>query len=94
MVLLFLRRLLSFNRAGPSFHNDFPGLGTHRMLQDEFKKTLYNLVEDFREEGASHALAEAIDTMLVNWLFKHIRIVDVEFGKFLKSKGIALVEKG
>lgn len=68
----------------------FPGLADHLKKHDEFTSTLADLEEEFREDGATHMLAESLDTFLVNWLVKHISSVDVEFGKFLGEKGITL----
>ncbi len=70
--------------------NDYPGLEDHKTKHQELKDTLADLEQDFGEEGATPALAEAINTFLGNWLVKHIKSVDVEFGAFLKEKGIAL----
>jgi hemerythrin-like metal-binding protein len=72
--------------------NSYPGLEQHRRKHGEFKATLGSLEEDFREEGATPMLADSIDTLLVNWLIKHIRGVDVEFGAFLKKNGIVIAE--
>ena len=47
---------------------------------------------DFREEGATYTLAESLNTLLGNWLIKHIKAVDQEFGTFLKEKGITIDE--
>lgn len=74
--------------------HDYPELGAHRVQHDQFKTTLSNLEEDFKEEGATHDLADSIDTLLVNWLINHIRGVDVKFGDFLESNGIALTQEG
>lgn len=74
--------------------NKYPGLDQHKMKHDEFKTTLANLEEEFKEDGATHVLADAINTLLVNWLIKHICNVDVEFGAFLKDNGIALPDEG
>ena len=52
--------------------------------------TLDDLVEYFKEDGATHKLADSIDTLLINWLVKHICVVDREFGSFLKDKGIEI----
>lgn len=74
--------------------NDYPGFDGHKVQHEEFKTNLRNLEEDFLEEGATQGLAVSIDTLLVNWLIKHIQKVDVEFGEFLKSKGISLPHEG
>ena len=72
-------------------HN-YPGLAAHRLKHGELKKTLKNLVEDFEEEGATQALADAIDTFLGNWLIKHIEEVDLVFGTFLKENKITITD--
>lgn len=66
----------------------YPGLEGHREKHEELKGTLSNLVEDFEEDGATHGLAEAIDTFLGNWLVNHIRSVDTKLGAYLGEKGI------
>jgi len=66
---------------------NYPGLEHQKKKHEEFKTILNDLVEFFKEDGATHTLAESIDTLLVNWLVKHICVVDLEFGKFLKEKG-------
>ncbi|MBT8357687.1 MAG: bacteriohemerythrin [Deltaproteobacteria bacterium] len=74
--------------------NKYPELEQHKMKHNEFKTTLSNLEEEFKEDGATHVLAKAVNTLLVNWLIKHICRVDVEFGVFLKNNGIALPDEG
>jgi hemerythrin len=73
--------------------HDYHGLGDHKLLHEAFKTTLSNLEEDFREEGPTHELADSIDTLLVNWLLKHICGVDVKFGDFLNSNDIVLANE-
>ncbi len=68
--------------------NNYPGLEHQKIKHEEFKTTLNDLVEYFNEDGATHKLAESIDTLLVNWLIKHICAVDLELGIFLKDKGV------
>ena len=70
--------------------NGYPGLGYHKTKHEELKGTLENLVQDFKEEGATDTLADAIGTFLGNWLRNHIREVDQAFGVFLKDKRIQL----
>ena len=69
---------------------NFSGLGEHKKAHEKFKNPLHNLENDFKEEGATHSLAEAIDNFLIDWLIKHIRGIDQEFGKFLKINSINL----
>jgi hemerythrin len=74
-------------------HN-YPEYGVHKAKHEEFKTILAYMESEFRDDGPTAILAESIDTLLVNWLFKHIRVTDVEFGAFLKDNGIAISEEG
>ncbi len=69
---------------------EYPGLDHQQQQHQEFKDTLKHIVEDFEEEGPTRALTTSINTFLVNWLIKHIKGVDLEFGKFLKGKNSAI----
>ncbi len=70
----------------------YPGLEDHHAKHKDLKTTLAGLEQDFREDGATQTLAEAIYKLMVNWLVKHIREVDVQFGSYLKDNGITLSE--
>jgi hemerythrin len=69
---------------------NYPGLAEQKEKHDIYKKLLTQLEEEFIEDGASKALANSIDTLLINWLTKHIEGIDVKFGKFLQEKNIAI----
>jgi len=62
-------------------------------MHNQFKTTLSNLGEDFQEEGATPALAEAINNLLINWFIKHIEAVDQKLGAFFREKGVVLEEE-
>lgn len=67
----------------------YPGLDNQRKQHEEFKNTLKRIVEDFEEEGPTRALTTYINTFLFNWLIKHIKGLDLKFGKFLKDNNSA-----
>jgi hemerythrin-like metal-binding protein len=71
----------------------YPERDFHETKHEELRKTLADLEAEYREEGATHILAESIDTFLANWLVQHIQEVDVKFGGFLKAKGVVIAEK-
>jgi len=71
----------------------YPELENHKKMHEEFKATLTNMEEELEEEGATQFLADSIDTLLVKWLFEHIRTIDVTFGKFLKKKGVEILQE-
>ena len=72
--------------------NNYPGFEAHKAKHNEFKSILNKMETEYVEDGPTPILAESIDTLLMNWLLKHIRVVDVEFGVFLKENGISLAE--
>jgi len=73
--------------------NDYPEFEQHLAMHNQFKTTLSNLGEDFQEEGATPALAEAINNLLINWFIKHIEAVDQKLGAFFREKGVVLEEE-
>ncbi len=72
-----------------SEHN-YPEIEDHLKRHEEFKNTLANLEKDFREDGATHILAESIDTFMINWLTHHITSIDVKLASFFKEKNITV----
>jgi len=70
----------------------YPDIGVHLVKHEEFKTTLANLSDDFREEGATQGLADSIDTLLMNWFVKHIKDVDHKFGEFLSENDLTMSE--
>lgn len=73
--------------------NGYSELENHKKMHKTFKTTLASMEEDLKEEGATQSLADSIDTLLVQWLFEHIRKFDVAFGKYLMKKGIEIPEE-
>jgi hemerythrin len=95
-TLNFLIDYTNFHFSAEEKHmtaNNYPELETHKKMHKEFKTTLANLEEELEEEGATKMLANSIDTLLVKWLFEHIRTIDVSFGKFLKNKGVEIPQE-
>jgi hemerythrin len=74
--------------------NEYSGREPHLKEHAKFTQTLAGLAEDFQEEGATPSLAEAINTLLINLFLKHIEVFDVQFGVYLKGKGIVLEDEG
>ncbi len=70
----------------------YPGLDEQKIKHAEFVITLKDLEQDFYEDGSTKQISEAINTLLFTWLTKHIKVLDKQFGHFLKEKGIELAE--
>ena len=95
-TLNFLIEYTDFHFTAEEKHmaaNDYQELENHKKKHAEFKTTLSNMEEDLQEEGATQLLADSMDALLVKWLFEHIRLVDVAFGKFLKEKGVEIPQE-
>ena len=58
----------------------------HKAKHEALRETLDGLVQDFREDGPTEALAIAVDTFLGNWLIIHIREGDSKLGTFLAAR--------
>ena len=94
-TLSFMIEYTNFHFSTEEKHmaeQEYPHKDEHQKQHGEFVTVLNNLIEDFEEEGATQLLAESIDTFLVNWLIKHIKGSDVQFGKFLNEKGFVSPE--
>ena len=71
----------------------YPELVSHKQKHEDLKKALADLENEYEEDGATHLLANSIDTFAINWLFTHIRETDTKFGAFLRSRGVVLHEQ-
>ena len=67
--------------------NDYPGLEEQKKQHEVFRTTLNNIVEDYKEEGTTTAIAREINVFLLNWLIKHIKGSDTKLSNFLIEKG-------
>jgi len=67
--------------------NNYPGLEEQKQQHEEFKLTLNNILEDYKEEGTTAEIATTINVFLLNWLIKHIMGSDSKLGNFLTQKG-------
>ena len=88
-TLEFMTDYTDFHFSSEEKHmteQNYPGLKHQQKEHEEFKNTLKRIVEDFEQEGPTRALTTSINTFLANWLIKHIKGVDLKFGKFLKDK--------
>jgi hemerythrin len=70
----------------------YPGLAEQKIQHEHFRQLLRTFHDDLEEEGVTKALADSINTLLMNWLTKHICFVDREFGGFLSSRGMVIEE--
>ena len=72
--------------------SNYPGYDEHKAKHEGLKTTVADLVRDFREDGISRQLADAVNTLLSNWLVKHIQEVDTNFADFAKEHDLSISE--
>ena len=65
---------------------DYPGLEDHRREHESFVRRLKSLQQDLDSEGPTRTLVSRTIRILLNWIVKHIKSVDLEFGAFLKTR--------
>lgn len=65
-------------------HN-YPHIAAHKRQHEEFKKSFKNFKDRLNNEGITLSFAISLTHSLVEWLTKHIRVVDKELGEFLKN---------
>ena len=56
--------------------------GQHKEFMDTFKK----LKEEFATNGPSAKFAVSLNSSIINWIVRHIKAVDVEFGKHYQAQ--------
>jgi len=55
---------------------DYPEIGRHKQLHEDFKSEVGLLVQDFRQSGSSEALSNNVYKIVVRWLINHIQRED------------------
>jgi len=65
---------------------NYPKYEWHKALHQDFIRDFNKLKEKFAEKGASFNFVIELNKCIVSWIVKHIKNVDVEFGKFYASQ--------
>ncbi len=68
---------------------DYPGIDQQRKIHCQFAKTFQDMYEDFKENGLSQEVVEALRRDLTKWIRDHVIGIDQQFGEYYKKrKGI------
>lgn len=57
--------------------------GQHQIYIDEFQK----LNQEFMTNGVSARFTLDLNNSIINWIIRHIKTVDVQFGKYYQEAG-------
>ena len=63
----------------------FPDLGRHKLLHEDFKREVSELVQDFRQSGSSEELSNNVNRVIVRWLINHIQREDKKIVAHIRS---------
>ena len=70
----------------------YANMKEHIKQHDELRNTLNNLIREFRDEGPTNLLINSIETLLNNWLIKHIQETDKKFIDFIQKNKFEISE--
>jgi len=65
----------------------YPYYSLHKRSHDEFKTTIYELINTLQENGPEKELIDSVVQTVGGWLTTHIKGKDVEMAAYLKSQG-------
>lgn len=67
--------------------HEFPGLATHRVEHEAFKRNVTKYLEDFRAEKVGAPVSLLL--FLQSWLKEHILKSDKAYSSFLNERGVS-----
>jgi len=65
--------------------NNYPKYEMHKELHKNFVKEFLKMQEEFASNGSSLKFSLELTQVVINWLIKHIKMADVEFGRYYKE---------
>jgi hemerythrin len=63
----------------------YPKYEGHKQLHQTYIAEFKKIREEFSKNGASPKFTVGLNTSIVNWIISHIKVHDVEFGKFYQA---------
>jgi hemerythrin len=63
---------------------EYPDYRAHKQEHEEFFKSVEKLNKKFEKEGPSLTMVLETNRIVVDWLVKHIKKVDMDLGAYLK----------
>ena len=65
---------------------NYPKYELHREMHNAFIDDFIKIKEEFAKYGASLHFTLELNNRIISWIVRHIKNVDVEFGKFYVSQ--------
>lgn len=64
----------------------YPDAVNHKGYHESFKKTVAEIADQLKREGATIALVGKVNSSIAGWLLNHIKREDVKVAAHIKSK--------
>ena len=64
----------------------YPKVVEHKAIHDAFIKKVQALKQEIIDDGATIVTVGKVNTLIIDWLFNHIRKVDQELEKYINKK--------
>ena len=64
---------------------NYPDYENHKQMHEDFKKTVGELVQRFKDSGSSDVLRSDLNKILARWLVIHIKTEDKKIGEYIRK---------
>lgn len=64
---------------------NYPEYNSHKEKHDKFKKTVVEIADEFKKNGASIQLVAKVNSSIAGWLITHIKNDDKKVAAFIKN---------
>ena len=65
---------------------NYPKKDTHKELHKLYIKSLQDLTKEYEANGPSASFTLMLNKSIIEWIVKHIKYEDMDFGKFYANK--------
>ena len=64
----------------------YPKVAEHKMIHDAFIKKVQDMKQDIIDNGSSIVTVGKVNSLIIDWLFNHIRKMDQELETYINHK--------
>ena len=72
---------------------NYPKYEWHKALHADFHADFQKLKDDYHKNGTSVQLTTKLQSFIIDWFIKHIKTIDVQFGKYYNEQNINNIPK-
>lgn len=66
---------------------NYPDYPNHKQYHEGYKKTIQDIMREFKAGGATVVLVGKVNTAIAGWLINHIKREDVKVAAHIRQKG-------